>query len=129
MQKENLKNYMVINMKNSLIIILLILSFSNLQARYKEHVTKQLKGQKYYLKACSACHGDGNRGGNLYSSTEWKYLFFDNAKDLKKLHIGEDGEKQVIQYLESKEFNHEKKKMLKFLQEFSYDSDTIPTCN
>jgi len=129
MQKENLKNYMVISMKNSLIIFLLIFSFSSLHARYKPHVTKQIKGQEYYLKACSSCHGDGNRGGNLYSSIEWKHLFFDNAKDLKELHIDEEGEKQVIQYLEGKDFNHEKKKLLKFLQEFSYDSDTIPTCN
>ena len=129
MQKENLKNFMEINMKNSLIIFLLLFSFSSLYARHKEHVTKQLKGQEYYLKACSSCHGDGNRGGNLYSISEWKYLFFDNGKDLKQLHIGEDGTNQIIQYLDSEDFKHEKKKMLKFLQEFAYDSDTIPSCN
>ena len=116
-------------MRNSIIILILIFSFTNLNARYKEHVTKQLKGQEYYLKACSACHGDGNRGGNLYSIIEWKYLFFDNGKDLIKLHIGEDGTKNIIKYLQSKKFQHEKKKLLKFLQEFAYDSDTIPTCN
>ncbi len=120
---------MVINMKNSLIIFLFILSFTNLQASHKQHITKEKKGQRYYMKECSACHGSGTRGGNLASQREWKDMFFDNAKDLKVLHKDEDDTKEVIDYLNSKNFKHERKRLLKFLQEFAWDSDDIPTCN
>ncbi|MEA2018042.1 MAG: cytochrome c [Campylobacterota bacterium] len=116
-------------MKNSLIVLLLIFSITNLHARYKEHVTKQIKGQEYYLNACASCHGEGNRGGNLYSVREWKKIFAARGRDLIELHDGEDDTQKVMQYLKSKKFKNQSAKMLKFIQEFAYDSDTIPTCN
>ncbi|RLA77743.1 MAG: hypothetical protein DRG78_16700 [Epsilonproteobacteria bacterium] len=116
-------------MQNNFIIILLIFSFSNLHARYKEHITKQLKGQEYYLKQCASCHGEGNRGGNLYSVREWKKMFAAKGRDLIELHDDEEDTEQVMIYLKSNTFKKESAKMLKFIQEFAYDSDTIPTCN
>ncbi len=122
---------MEINMKIKVLslILLLLCFFSTLQARYKAHVTKQLVGQGYYLDRCSNCHGEGNRGGNLYSSREWKKMFLAHGADLIELHDGEKDTQKVTQYLNSKEFKKESAKMLKFIQEFAYDSDTIPTCN
>ncbi|MCK5110351.1 MAG: cytochrome c [Arcobacteraceae bacterium] len=118
-------------MKNSfgLLILVLLFSFSTAQAKPKAHVTKQLVGQAYYLKRCSHCHGEGNRGGNLYSTREWKKIFSAHGADLIELHDGEEGTQKVMKYLKSKDFKKESAKMLKFIQEFAYDSDTIPTCN
>ena len=116
-------------MKISLIIFTLLFTFSTAQARYKAHVTKQLKGQEYYIKQCSSCHGEGNRGGNLYSQREWEKIFSANGLDLIELHDGEDNIEKVIKYIKSDKFKKQSPKMLSFIQEFAYDSNTIPTCN
>ena len=131
MQKENLKIYMETNMISKLVIICLItmVGFSSLEARYKAHVTKEKIGQNYYLNRCSSCHGEGNRGGNLYSIYEWKGIFSNKGKELIALHDGEDDVENTIIYIKSDSFKKESAKMLKFIQEFAYDSDTIPTCN
>ena len=130
MLNENLINYMVTNMINKTIIIfiLLSLSFSLAIAKRKSYVIKEKIGQKYYLKRCSSCHGSGNRGGILYSISEWKENFNNNGKELIELHDGEDNVQNVIKYIKSNSFKKESEKMLKFIQEFAYDSETIPTC-
>ncbi len=117
------------SMRVGSIVILFLFSLSTIQARQQIHVTKQLVGQSYYLKRCASCHGEGNRGGNLYSTREWKKLFMARGADLIELHDGEDNTEEVIKYLKSDNFKKESGKMLKFIQEFAYDSDTIPTCN
>jgi len=118
-------------MQNSIKIIFIFLLFfvTNVEAKYKTHITKEKKGQKYYLNRCSACHGDGNRGGNMNSMNEWEDLFKNDAKELIELHTNEDNTDDVIKYLKSSDFKNEKKRMLKFIKEFAYDSETIPTCN
>jgi len=109
---------------------LLIISFTNpLLAKVKTHVTSEKKGQKYYIKNCSSCHGAGNLGGNMHSMDEWEELFSNNAQSLKELHIGEENTSATLEYLNSKKFKKQSKRMLKFLKEFAYDSDYIPTCN
>jgi cytochrome c2 len=122
---------MEINM-SKILKFLLIVSFiisTTSYAKYKTHVTKEKKGQKYYLNRCSSCHGDGNRGGNMYSMNEWEELFKNDAKELILLHKDEDNTDEIINYLKSKKFDKEKKRMLKFIKEFAYDSETVPTCN
>lgn len=96
---------------------------ARLKAQYR---TKNLKGQSYYLNNCSSCHGDGNRGGNMASIREWKKIFSKDAQDLKFFH---EEEQSVLNYLNSKKFEEQRELMLKFLQEFAYDSEFIPTCN
>jgi len=115
---------------HNMLIIPIILSIfnSNSLASRKAHVTVNKIGQKYYLKQCSSCHGAGNRGGNINSIRQWKEEFNHNAKILISDHRGEDNTKQIIKYLKSSTFNKQKVELLKFLQEFAYDSDTIPTC-
>lgn len=94
-----------------------------------EYATKNLEGQDYYLKRCSSCHGEGNRGGNMASISEWKELFNKKGFELKDLHIDDEESVTVVKYIESKEFDKESLIMMKFLQEFAYDSENIPTCN
>ena len=118
-------------MASRLLVLIIFLSFyfSISQANPKhEHVTKEKLGQSYYLNRCSLCHGDGNRGGNIYSKHEWKEIFQENGKELIELHEGEDNVKNVIAYIKSDEFKKESSRMLKFIQEFAFDSETIPTC-
>ncbi len=115
--------------KIKFLLILCLLISTNSYAKYKTHITKEKKGQKYYLNRCSSCHGDGNRGGNMNSMGEWEDLFKNNAKELIQLHEDEENTDKIIIYLKSKDFQKEKKRMLKFIKEFAYDSETIPTCN
>lgn len=120
--------------KNKSIIVLiciLLFSFTNVNAAKKRGVyaTKNLEGQNTYLKRCSSCHGEGSRGGNMASIREWKVMFSQNAEELKDLHIDDEENLSVIKYIESNDFKKEEELMLKFLQEFAYDSEHIPTCN
>lgn len=110
------------------LIILFLVNFSISFAKPLSHVTKEKIGQVYYLKRCSACHGEGNRGGNVNSINEWKEIFANNAKELIELHEGEDNVEKVIKYLKSDDFKKESPRILKLLQEFAYDSELIPTC-
>lgn len=123
-------------LKNSLKIVLIIgilLSLTNANAaRSKErgaYATKNFVGQEHYLNRCSSCHGEGNRGGNMASIREWAELFSKNAEELKDLHIDDEESIGIVKYFEGKEFKNENDIMLKFLQEFAYDSEHIPTCN
>lgn len=83
------------------------------------------RGQKYYLENCSSCHGAGNRGGGLANTREWKAYFKDDARMLKSMH----SEKEVLQYLQSSQFQKEKKRLFNFLIEFAKDSYKVPSCN
>ena len=87
---------------------------------------QHVAGQKYYLKQCSACHGQGNRGGGLAASYEWKVYFENEAKDLISFHHDEP---KALKYLNSEKFKKQQKKVLNFLIEFASDSQSIPSCN
>ena len=92
------------------------------------HVTQEKIGQQYYLKACSACHGAGKIGGNMATTLEWKELLAHHAKELIELHTDENGTDGIIAYLKSPRFEREHDRLLRFLQEFANDSESIPTC-
>lgn len=115
--------------KISLVLLLIIASNVSASKIRGEYATKNLKGQDYYLKSCSSCHGEGSRGGNMASIREWKEIFNKNGKDLLFFHEDEDSAKSLVTYLEGEKFKKESKLMLEFLQEFAYDSEFIPTCN
>lgn len=113
----------------SLIFMMLISINLNAAKNRGEHATKNIEGQNYYIKNCSSCHGEGNRGGNMASIREWKDIFSNDAEELLYFHE-EDGEsKNLIIYVKSDTFKKQSKQMLEFLQEFAYDSEYIPTCN
>ncbi len=115
--------------KLATLFLLSVLMTVSVEAKEYYHKTKQLKGQKFYLKRCGSCHGSGKMGGNIYSTYEWDEIFKNQAKELAWLHGGEKGEKEIKQYIDSKEFKKESKYILKFIREFAYDSQYIPTCN
>jgi len=118
------------NKINLYLIIMISLSFNlNAEKIRGEYSTKNLLGQDYYLKNCSSCHGEGSRGGNMASIREWKMIFSKNASELLYFHEDDSSTKEVLTYLNGSEFKKESKQMLKFLQEFAYDSEHIPTCN
>ena len=120
MHLEDLKIYMVKNMVYKILIFTFISIISLYGANEK-------KGQRYYIKNCSSCHGSGKRGGNLATMEDWENYFLNNAKELKTMH---PKQKEVVEYLNSKKFNEKhKEKMLIFLKEFAKDSPTIPSCN
>ena len=116
-------------------LILLPLLATTIQAKPRgKHVVREKRGQQYYLKAGAACHGAGKIAGNMATQREWKALFDANASELIYLHedvYSDKAEKNAvpaIRYLQSEQFAKEKRKLLKFLQEFASDSPDIPTC-
>jgi len=123
-------------MRNSLLLsLLLLLNTPALMAKSRgTHVTKEKIGQQYYLKACSGCHGEGKIAGNMATQREWKALLDANASELIYLHEEvypdrkEKDAVEAIAYLKSPRFAKEKRRLLKFLQEFASDSPDIPTC-
>ncbi len=84
------------------------------------------KGQEYYLKRCSSCHGTGKMWGNVATQEEWKDFLNKNLDELKSFHVENP---KVLKYLDSKSFKKEKNRLKRFLQEFASDSDSIPSCN
>ncbi len=92
------------------------------------HATQEKIGQRYYLHACSKCHGSGKLGGNMATQLEWKELLAGHAAELIDLHRDENGTQGIITYLQSDRFVREYDRLLAFLQEFSNDSENIPTC-
>jgi hypothetical protein len=84
------------------------------------------KGQKYYLQRCASCHGSGKMWGNVATKDEWREFLTKNISELKSFHLKNP---KVIEYLDSKDFQKEKNRMLRFLQEFASDSESIPSCN
>lgn len=115
---------------NLYLIFMLSLSLNlNAEKIRGEYATKNLKGQDYYLKSCSSCHGEGSRGGNIASIREWKEFFNKDASELIYFHEEDSSTIKVLEYLKGNEFKKESKLMLEFLQEFAYDSEHIPTCN
>jgi len=117
-------------MRHSLIALLCLALFaSSLSAKsHVTHVTQEKVGQQYYLKACSACHGAGKLGGNMGTVLEWKGLLANHAKALIELHEDENNTQGIIMYLKGEAFAKEHDHLLKFLQEFANDSESIPTC-
>lgn len=112
------------------VVFMFILSSSlNAKKIRGEYATKNIEGQNYYLKNCASCHGEGSRGGNMASINEWKELFSNEASELIYLHEEDEELVNIIKYFKSNKFKNESNDMLKFLQEFAYDSDNIPTCN
>ncbi len=105
-------------MKNFIILLLIAVSFL--------YGAKEKRGQKYYLKRCSSCHGSGKMWGNVATIDEWKSFFSNDIKDLKDFH--KDNPKVLI-YLNSNLFKKEKNRIGRFLQEFASDSESIPSCN
>jgi len=87
---------------------------------------ENIAGQKYYLENCSACHGAGNRGGGLAKSDEWKSYFKDDANLMLFFH---QDEPEALEYLKTRKFKKQSKRMMKFLIEFASDSPNIPSCN
>lgn len=122
-----MKFYSSIVLSFSFIVILSINSYA--KKIRGEYATKNINGQNYYLKNCSSCHGEGSRGGNMASIKEWEKIFSNHSSQLIYLHEDDSELKDVINYLKSKKFKEESSDMLRFLQEFAYDSENIPTCN
>ena len=118
-----------------LLVILLPLLTTTIQAKSRgKHIVREKVGQQYYLNACAKCHKEGKIGGNMATQREWKALLDNHASELIYLHedvYSDKAEKNAvpaINYLQSEQFTKEKRKLLKFLQEFASDSPDIPTC-
>ena len=115
-------------MVNRVVLILVLVGEAIFAKPRGTHIVQEKVGQKYYLKRCSSCHSSGKIGGNMATQKEWEMLLSDGAKELIELHKDEKNTTKVIEYLKSREFKKEHKKLLKFLQEFANDSEAIPTC-
>ncbi len=82
------------------------------------------KGQKLYLKACKACHGNGTKGAAMHSQAEWTKLFENDAAGMVEAHKGTKGEKKMSPKFFKKRGQH----IFDFLHEYANDSGNVPSC-
>jgi cytochrome c553 len=82
------------------------------------------KGQKYYMKDCKACHGNGTKGASMNTQEGWSEKFQNGASALIKAHDG-TGAKS---YFNSDDFKKIAKDLEEFLFEYGSDSGNIPAC-
>lgn len=77
------------------------------------------RGKKVFAKVCEACHVRGSEAGKLKPSkktmAQWK-RFVDKNKH--------DADAKVLEGLSNKD----RKNLLKFLQDYALDADTVETC-
>jgi len=97
-----------------LIIIAMALAVSSIS-----YAASSRRGKKVFAKVCEACHIKGTEAGRLKPSkktmAQWKRFVQKNKHT---------ADKHVLDDMSSKD----KKNLLKFLQEYALDADTIETC-
>jgi cytochrome c5 len=85
-------------------------------------------GQKYYLKKCKKCHGNGTVGASMHSQDEWAELFngFENGQaEIIEQHKGTKVEK----FFDSDKFKDKYGIPLRdFLYNYGNDSGNVPSC-
>lgn len=105
-------------MKKLPLLSLVLLSFIAVDA------AEVAKGQKWYIKECKECHGDGDKGAAMKTQEEWSALFGKNSSMIIKKHK----ETKAKPYFESERFQDHSKSLLDFLFEYGSDSGNIPAC-
>jgi mono/diheme cytochrome c family protein len=85
------------------------------------------KGQKYYLKDCKVCHGNGTKGAAMLDQDEWLEMFANDAEEMKAVHI-DSGDERAKQYIESQKFEKHAPHLKDFLHEYGADSGNVPAC-
>lgn len=82
------------------------------------------KGQKLYLKACKACHGNGVKGAAMNTQAGWDKVFANGAKSLVDKH---QKDPKAAAYFNGAFGNH-KDDLHDFLKEYGSDSGNVPAC-
>lgn len=97
-----------------LMILAMVLAVTSLS-----YAASSRRGKKVFTKVCGACHIKGSDAGTLKPSkktmAQWKRFVDKNDHDT---------DKHVLDDMAAKD----KKNLLKFLQEYALDADTIETC-
>lgn len=77
------------------------------------------QGKKVFAKVCEACHVRGGDSGKIKPSSktmaQWKRFIEKNKHDVDKKVLDDMSEK-------------DRKNLLKFLQDYALDAETIETC-
>ncbi len=82
------------------------------------------KGQKYYLKNCKKCHGNGTKGAAMKTQDEWEEMFEDNNAMIKEVHKGDKSEA----FFNGGKFEKIAPHLTDFLYEYGSDSGNVPSC-
>ena len=85
------------------------------------------KGQKYYLKECKECHGNGTKGAAMLEQAEWKDMFANGNKEMITAHEESNNEK-AKKYINSDKFKEHAQDLFDFLHEYAKDSGKVPSC-
>ncbi len=85
------------------------------------------KGQKYYLKECKDCHGNGTKGAAMLERAEWNEMFANGAKEMIRVHEESNNEK-AKKYINSDKFKEHAEDLRDFLQEYGSDTGNVPAC-
>lgn len=82
------------------------------------------KGQKFYLKMCKKCHGNGTKGAAMKTQDEWEELFEENGAMIIDAHKGTKGEA----LFNGDQFKKRAEHLKDFLYEYGSDSGNVPSC-
>jgi len=101
------------------IISLVMISLTVLALTSVSYAASARRGKKVFKKACSSCHVRGSEAGKLKPSkktmSQWKRFVNKNKHS---------ADKTVLDDMSTKD----RKNLLKFLQDYALDADTIETC-
>ena len=84
------------------------------------------KGMVAYKKLCSHCHGPAFKGAAMLNSDEWKDLFANQAKKLKKIHSNIP---KAMKKLKSRYFKRRGEYLYRFLFKNARDFGVVRSCD
>ncbi len=82
------------------------------------------KGQKYYLKMCKKCHGNGTKGAAMKTQDEWEEMFDYDNEMIIEAHKGSKAEP----FFNGDKFKKRAPHLKDFLYEYGSDSGNVPAC-
>lgn len=82
------------------------------------------KGQKYYLKNCKKCHGNGTKGAAMKTQFEWEEMFDYEGEMIIDAHKGTKAEA----FFGGAKFKKIAPHLKDFLYEYGSDSGNVPSC-
>jgi len=85
-------------------------------------------GQKYYLKKCKKCHGNGTVGASMHTQGEWADLFNGFEKGQSEIMYQHKGTKVEKFFDDEKFINKYAVPLRDFLYNYGNDSGNVPSC-
>ena len=105
--------------------IILLFTFSLIILSSSLHASIY-KGQRYYQKKCTICHGKALEFVNDKTSSRWKSYLADKGNILYFLHKNSEDATSSMEYFDSTKYRKNLKHLRDFFLEYASDTGNIP---